>query len=118
MKRQQSGSGSFEDSIVRLEKIVAQLQSGDLPLDRALELFEEGVGLSRQCQAQLEVAERKVELLLREKGELRLTPFESPTSGAGGRSSAESDLPATDFATASDSSEEDDDDDDDDDLPF
>lgn len=112
MKRQQSGTASFEDSIQRLEKIVAQLQSGDLPLDQALKLFEEGVGLSRQCQSQLEVAERKVELLLREKGELRLAPFESPSSGAGVP------LPESDLASTDDDDEEDDDEDDEKGLPF
>lgn len=66
----------FEESISQLERIVAQLQSGELPLDRALELFEQGVQLSRQCQSQLEAAERKVEILLREKGELKTAPFD------------------------------------------
>ena len=66
---------SFEESISRLEKIVAQLQTGELPLDRALQLFEEGVVLSRQCQTQLETVERRVEILLREKGALELAPF-------------------------------------------
>ena len=72
--------GTFEDSIAALERIVGQLQSGDLPLDRALELFEQGVGLSRQCQSQLEAAERKVEILLREKGDIRVEPFEPEKS--------------------------------------
>jgi exodeoxyribonuclease VII small subunit len=66
----------FEESMSALEKIVAQLESGDLPLERALELFEEGVGLARRCQSQLEEAERKVELLLRERGEIKAIPFE------------------------------------------
>jgi exodeoxyribonuclease VII small subunit len=66
----------FEESMSALEKIVAQLESGDLPLQKALELFEEGVRLARRCQSQLEVAERKVELLLRERGEIKAIPFE------------------------------------------
>lgn len=70
----------FEESLGTLEKIVTQLESGDLPLERALELFEEGVGLARRCQTQLEEAERKVELLLRERGEIRTVPFE-PKAG-------------------------------------
>jgi len=68
----------FEDSLSALEKIVLQLESGDLPLERALELFEEGVGLARRCQAQLEEAERKVELLVREHGEIKVVPFDFP----------------------------------------
>jgi exodeoxyribonuclease VII small subunit len=79
---------NFEDSLGTLEKIVTQLESGDLPLERALELFEEGVGLARRCQTQLEEAERKVELLLRERGEIRTVPFEPKTEA----SSRESDV--------------------------
>lgn len=68
---------NFESSLSTLERIVAQLESGDLPLERALELFEEGVGLAGQCQSQLQEAERKVEMLLRERGEIKVVPFES-----------------------------------------
>ena len=73
-KTKESG---FETSLASLEQIVAQLESGDLPLERALELFQEGVGLSRRCQSQLEEVERKVELLLRERGEIKTVPFDS-----------------------------------------
>ena len=67
----------FEESLGSLEKIVAQLESGDLPLERALAIFEDGVGLARRCQTQLEDAERKVEVLLRERGEIKTAPFDS-----------------------------------------
>jgi len=67
----------FEESLGMLEKIVAQLESGDLPLERALDLFEEGIGLARRCQSQLEDAEQKVEVLLRERGAIKTFPFES-----------------------------------------
>ena len=66
----------FEETLGALEQIVNQLESGELPLERALELFEEGVGLTRNCQQQLEEAERKVEMLLRERGEIKTVPFE------------------------------------------
>jgi exodeoxyribonuclease VII small subunit len=66
----------FEDSLSKLESIVSQLESGDLPLERALEIFEEGVGLARLCQSHLAEAERKVEMLLRERGELKTVPFD------------------------------------------
>jgi exodeoxyribonuclease VII small subunit len=102
MKKTDTATTSFEESIARLERIVSQLQNGDLPLDRALQLFEEGVNLSRQCQTQLEVAERKVEILLREKGEVRVVPFE----GTGRNSPGDQ------------QDSDDDDDEDDDDLPF
>ncbi len=68
---------SFEDSLARLESIVSQLESGDLPLEHALEIFEDGVGLARLCQSHLAEAERKVEMLLRERGELKTIPFDS-----------------------------------------
>ena len=63
-----------------LEKIVGQLETGELPLEEALELFEQGIGLARRCQLQLEEAERKVELLLRERGEIKAVPFSSQKS--------------------------------------
>ncbi len=68
---------SFETSLSALEQIVAQLESGELPLEQALELFEDGIGLARRCQSQLQDAERKVELLLRDRGEIKVVPFES-----------------------------------------
>lgn len=69
-------SASFEESLSRLETIVSQLESGDLPLEHALEIFEDGVGLARLCQSHLAEAERKVEMLLRERGELKTVPFD------------------------------------------
>ncbi len=77
MPRAREREPGFEESLSSLEKIVAQLESGDLPLERALELFEEGIELSRRCQKQLEEAERKVELLLQEHGEIKTIPFNS-----------------------------------------
>lgn len=70
---------NFEDSLAKLESIVSQLESGDLPLERALEIFEDGVGLARLCQSHLAEAERKVEMLLRERGELKTVPFDADT---------------------------------------
>ncbi len=57
---------SFEASLEALEQIVHQLEGGDLPLEKSLELFEEGIRLSRQCQERLNQAERRIELLLRD----------------------------------------------------
>jgi len=56
---------SFESSLRELEQIVQQLEGGDLPLERSLELFEQGVRLSRECQKRLDEAEHKVEILLK-----------------------------------------------------
>jgi exodeoxyribonuclease VII small subunit len=76
MNKNKDQEQSFESSLASLERIVGRLESGDLPLERALELFEEGVALARRCQSQLGDAERKVEMLLRERGEIKVTPFE------------------------------------------
>lgn len=68
----------FESALKSLEDIVSQLESGDLTLDKALELFEEGVKLSRLCNAKLEEAERKVEILTKAaNGALAEVPFET-----------------------------------------
>lgn len=55
----------FERSLARLEEVVRKLESPQLSLDDAMKLFEEGVGLSRECQKQLEEAEGRVEILLK-----------------------------------------------------
>jgi exodeoxyribonuclease VII small subunit len=67
----------FEAALARLEEIVKELEKGDLPLEQSLKLFEEGVKLSRICNKQLEDAERKVEILLKDKtGTMTAQPFE------------------------------------------
>jgi len=67
----------FETSMARLEEIVQKLEQGDLPLEQSLKLFEEGIRLSRICNARLEEAERKVEILLKDKsGNMIAKPFE------------------------------------------
>jgi exodeoxyribonuclease VII small subunit len=66
----------FETALKSLEEIVSQLESGDLTLDRALALFEEGVRISRFCNAKLEEAERKVETLIKgTDGSMKEIPF-------------------------------------------
>ena len=67
----------FETALARLEEIVQKLEQGDLPLEQSLKLFEEGVRLSRICNTRLEEAERKVEILLKDKtGNMIAKPFE------------------------------------------
>jgi|SRR5687767_8674883 len=58
---------SFEASLQELEKIVRRLEDGDLPLEESLELFEDGVRLSRECQERLNQAERRIEILLQDE---------------------------------------------------
>ena len=66
----------FELSLAELEKIVRELEAGDLPLERSLELFERGVTLSDQCRRQLEEAETRVEALVRRGNKTLPEPFE------------------------------------------
>ena len=60
----------FESAIAELEKIVKQLEDGDLPLDKSLALFERGISLSRYCHDQLGSAERRIEQLT-DRGDVR-----------------------------------------------
>jgi len=72
----------FEDCLERLEKIVGELERGEVPLEKSLTLFEEGMQLSATCRKQLEEAEGKVEILLKQNGKLQTEPFEPPTEKA------------------------------------
>jgi exodeoxyribonuclease VII small subunit len=67
----------FEAAVARLEEIVQELEKADVPLDQSLKLFEEGIKLSRLCNKRLDEAERRVEILLRDKeGNVTAEPFE------------------------------------------
>lgn len=57
---------TFESSLDELEKIVNQLEDGDLPLEQSLKLFEDGVKLSRECRDRLIQAERRIEILMKD----------------------------------------------------
>lgn len=68
---------TFESSLEQLELIVRELEQGELPLERSLELFEQGVKLSRECQERLSEAERRIEILMRDnQGRPAARPFE------------------------------------------
>lgn len=67
---------SFEEGLEELEKIVKELESGDLPLEKSLRLFEKGVKLTQACRKQLQEAEGKVEILLKKEGRVEGKPFE------------------------------------------
>ncbi len=68
---------SFEKALEELEKIVAQLEEGGLALNESLSLFERGVKLARFLREELEKAEKKIEILLKdEKGEMKKEPFQ------------------------------------------
>jgi exodeoxyribonuclease VII small subunit len=68
MKKAEAQQQNFESSLAALEKIVRELERGELPLEKSLELFERGVRLSRECQERLQEAERRIEVLLQRDG--------------------------------------------------
>jgi exodeoxyribonuclease VII small subunit len=69
----------FEECLQRLENIVQELEKGDAPLEKSLTLFEEGMQLSAACRKELEQAEGKVEILLKQNGKLQAVAFEPQT---------------------------------------
>ena len=69
----------FEECLQRLESIVQELEKGEVPLEKSLTLFEEGMQLSTACRKELEQAEGKVEILLKKNGKLQPEPFEAQT---------------------------------------
>lgn len=76
MAKKNDNSPSFEEGLDRLEKIVKDLEQGELELEKSLELFEQGVELSESCRKQLEEAEQKVEILLKKQGRVEAEPFD------------------------------------------
>jgi len=66
---------TFEACLDELEKVVRELEGGELSLDRSLQLFERGMSLSDTCRKQLEEAETRVEMLIRREGKMTAEPF-------------------------------------------
>lgn len=71
---------SFEAGLRELETIVKEMESGEAPLERALQLFERGMQLSEACRKQLEEAETRVEMLIRKGDQVQAEPFRSDKS--------------------------------------
>lgn len=78
MAEEETPASSFEAGLTELESVVKQLESGDLPLEKALQLFEKGVQLSEACRKQLEEAETRVEILTRRGNSIQPEPFKLP----------------------------------------
>jgi exodeoxyribonuclease VII small subunit len=69
---------SFEESLKRLETVVDQLEKGELTLEDSLKLFEEGVNLTANCKQELDAAEGKVQVLVKQRdGSLKAEPFDT-----------------------------------------
>ncbi|MDX2150745.1 MAG: exodeoxyribonuclease VII small subunit [Bryobacteraceae bacterium] len=75
MPEEQPKAASFEAGLEELESVVKQLESGEIPLERALELFEKGMKLSETCRKQLEEAETRIEVLVRRGSQVQAEPF-------------------------------------------
>jgi exodeoxyribonuclease VII small subunit len=71
-----SKSPDFEQALAELESLVERLEGGDLPLDEALKAFERGIALTRRCQASLQAAQQRVEILLKRGGQAQVEPYE------------------------------------------
>ena len=77
-------ANEFEKAFQNLEKIVQRLESEEMPLDESLQLFEEGIRLSRFCHQRLEEVEKKIELILADaKGQPVTEPFEEEELAGG-----------------------------------
>lgn len=70
-------STDFEQSLTALQELVERLETGELSLEDSLSAFEQGVSLTRECQAALAQAEQKVNLLLERSGEVQTQPFDA-----------------------------------------
>ena len=68
---------NFEETMKQLELIANELEQGDLPLDKSVSKFEEGMKLSKTCVEMLEEAERKISILLQENGKITEENFEA-----------------------------------------
>lgn len=75
MPGEEPSPAGFEAGLQQLETIVKEMESGDLPLERALELFEKGMRLSESCRKQLQEAETRVEILVRKGEKVVAEPF-------------------------------------------
>ncbi|QJC51790.1 exodeoxyribonuclease VII small subunit [Paenibacillus albicereus] len=76
-KQKQEQALSFEQAMEKLEGIVARLENGDVPLETAIELFQEGMELSRLCGGKLELVERRIEALLERGPGFATEPFDA-----------------------------------------
>jgi exodeoxyribonuclease VII small subunit len=76
MPAENTTAPTFESSLEELERIVKELEKGDLPLERSLALFETGMKLSADCKRQLEEAESRVEILMKRGSEVVAVPFD------------------------------------------
>jgi exodeoxyribonuclease VII small subunit len=76
MPEESPADWNFEQGLTDLELVVKELESGDLPLEKAIQTFERGVTLSERCRKELEDAETRVEILLKRGDKIEAQPFD------------------------------------------
>jgi exodeoxyribonuclease VII small subunit len=81
---------TFEQAMERLEAIVNRLEGGDVPLETAIELYQEGMALSRLCGRKLEEVERRIEMLVEDEHGLQRKPFQPEPNGDDGKGKGDS----------------------------
>ncbi len=81
MPKAKTESLDFETAIETLESLIERLEGGDIPLEKALTEFEQGVALTKQCQKALDKAQKKIDILKEKNGELFTQPFDSQDEG-------------------------------------
>ncbi len=89
----QKPSFDFEQSLGELQKTVEQLESGDLSLEQALQAFEKGIGLTRECQRALDAARQRITVLLEQNGQLQEVPLQDSASPTSAGSDTDDDIP-------------------------
>ncbi|WP_255939971.1 exodeoxyribonuclease VII small subunit [Saccharibacillus sp. JS10] len=77
----ESAELNFEQAMEQLENIVGELEQGDVPLEKAIDLFQRGMQLSQLCGQKLEQVERKIETIVEEDGQLRRRNFAEEVDG-------------------------------------
>lgn len=83
----------FEQSLDQLQSTVQQLESGDLSLEQALQAFEKGIGLTRECQRALDAARQRITVLLEQNGQLQEVPLQDSASPTSAGSDTDDDIP-------------------------
>lgn len=91
MARKKEESVDFERALGELEELVERMEQGEMTLEESLRSFERGMSLTRQCQKALDEAQQKVDKLLEQDGETRVTPFEGQQSDNAGESQSPGD---------------------------
>jgi len=72
----------FEQKLAELEQIVTELEKGDLTLEQSLQAYEEGIGLTRECQSALDVAQQRIHVLMEKNGVTSEEPLPTDTSSS------------------------------------